>query len=230
MVKDFRGLQERLRQRLLAEIAAGELTGLELARRTGFQQAHISNFLNRKRGLSLQAMDEVLKVRGLTVSDLAAAHDPRSARRRTIHAAAAEMTHIPLVDGENCLATEIPYSLNRNALQSMTTRLQKLPVRMMTPRPQWQRFVAIRVNPSDAAAMAPRLPRGSTVVIDRHSNAADHRHSIYLIRSGNKIALRYVEKVAGAWLSRPHNPEYPLEVLKSVAGIIGRVCLVLAEI
>jgi plasmid maintenance system antidote protein VapI len=61
MSTNFRGLQERLRERLLAHINAGELTGMELARQTGFQQAHISNFLNRRRGLSLDAMDAILR-------------------------------------------------------------------------------------------------------------------------------------------------------------------------
>ena len=45
----FRALQENLRKALRERIEEGELTGLRLARDTGFKQAHISNFLNRKR-------------------------------------------------------------------------------------------------------------------------------------------------------------------------------------
>jgi hypothetical protein len=58
----FKGLQENLRKALLARIADRELTGLKLAEQTGFKQAHISNFLNRKRSLSLAGMDKVLTV------------------------------------------------------------------------------------------------------------------------------------------------------------------------
>ena len=36
----------------------GELTGLRLVEQSGFKQAHISNFLNCKRGLSLEGMDQ----------------------------------------------------------------------------------------------------------------------------------------------------------------------------
>ena len=36
---------------------------MEVARRTNFTQAHISNFLNRKRGLKLAALDRTLKAR-----------------------------------------------------------------------------------------------------------------------------------------------------------------------
>ena len=50
----FKVLQENLRKILWDRIEAGELTGLRLAEQTGFKQAHISNFFNRKRGLSLK--------------------------------------------------------------------------------------------------------------------------------------------------------------------------------
>ena len=57
----------------------GELTGLRLAEQTGFKQAHISNFLNRKRGLSLEGMDKVLNVQHLSVLDLI---DPAEVNKR----------------------------------------------------------------------------------------------------------------------------------------------------
>src|ERR1019366_8485670 len=63
----FRMLQENLRKTLWERIDGGELTGLRLAEQTGFKQAHISNFLNRKRGLSLEGMDRVLNVQHLSV-------------------------------------------------------------------------------------------------------------------------------------------------------------------
>ena len=61
----FRALQENLRKALWERIEEGDLTGLRLARETGFKQAHISNFLNRKRGLSVEGMDKVLNVQRL---------------------------------------------------------------------------------------------------------------------------------------------------------------------
>src|SRR5713101_6354058 len=71
----FVALQESLRKELRKRIDAGELTGMELARRTGFTQAHISNFLNRKRGLKLSALDRMLKAIGLVLYDLLNPHD-----------------------------------------------------------------------------------------------------------------------------------------------------------
>ena len=71
----FKVLQDNLRAILWERIEAGELTGLRLAQQTGFKQAHISNFLNKKRGLSLEGMDKVLSVQHLSVLDLLERHN-----------------------------------------------------------------------------------------------------------------------------------------------------------
>src|SRR5271167_3760409 len=75
----FRVLQDNLRKILWDRIEADELTGLRLAQQTGFKQAHISNFLNKKRGLSLEGMDKVLSVQRLSVLDLL---DPAEVSKR----------------------------------------------------------------------------------------------------------------------------------------------------
>src|SRR6202158_1331312 len=75
----FRVLQDNLRDALWERIQEGDLTGLRLAQQTGFKQAHISNFLNRKRGLSLEGMDRVLAVQHLSVLDLL---DPTEVTKR----------------------------------------------------------------------------------------------------------------------------------------------------
>src|SRR5215475_7938747 len=76
----FRTLQNNLRRVLWGRIATGELTGIHLAEQTGFKQAHISNFLNRKRGLSVEGMDKVLSVARLSILDLL---DPGEVARRS---------------------------------------------------------------------------------------------------------------------------------------------------
>jgi len=231
---DFRGLQERLRERLLTQIAAGELTGLQLAQETGFRQAHISNFLNRKRGLSLEAMDAILKTRKLTVEALLNFPSKPATRRRSLQANAPGVSHIPLIETEECLATELPYQERQNTLKSLFSRLDKLPVRAQVPRPHWTRFVATRVSKENALAMRPRLSAGSLVVIDRHSNAPDGE-SIYLARAGEKIVLRYVEALVGCFVLRGENPRARLLALEPagrtdpLAAIVGRVCLVVNE-
>src|SRR6266513_2885769 len=76
----FRSLQDNLRKTLQQRINAGELTGLRLAEQTGFRQAHISNFLNRKRSLSMDGMDRVLNIQRLSVLELL---DPSEVNKRS---------------------------------------------------------------------------------------------------------------------------------------------------
>src|SRR5208282_2113134 len=90
----FKVLQENLRKTLWHRIEEEGLTGLRLAQQTGFKQAHISNFLNRKRGLSLEGMDKVLRATPLR------ARSSRSGRsQQTCQHPAAERGRVP-----KCLA------------------------------------------------------------------------------------------------------------------------------
>src|SRR4051794_39182231 len=75
----FKAVQQNLRDVLWERIRAKQLTGMGLAELTGFKQAHISNFLNGKRGLSLEGMDRVLQVQKLSVLDLL---DPNEVNKR----------------------------------------------------------------------------------------------------------------------------------------------------
>src|ERR1700730_9411912 len=84
----FRDLHEALRLEVLRRLDLGLLTGSELARLTGFRQAHISNFLHAKRSLSLTGLDRVLVAINLTVDDVLPTH--QSTELPTIRASASE--------------------------------------------------------------------------------------------------------------------------------------------
>src|SRR5438045_2874354 len=92
----FTVLQDRLRDALWKRIEAGEITGLQVAKAAGFKQAHISNFLNRKRGLSIEAMDRALGVQRLSVLDLLDAKD--LSKGASISAANDQFQEVPLAD------------------------------------------------------------------------------------------------------------------------------------
>src|ERR1035438_879870 len=77
----LRHLQDRLRAHIRARIDRGELTGAGLSRKAGFQQGHLSNFLNSRRGLSLESMDRLLQTLRISVLDLV---DPEDIQRRAI--------------------------------------------------------------------------------------------------------------------------------------------------
>src|SRR3954452_22161850 len=120
----FRGLQERLRERLLAHIHAGELTGIQLARQTGFQQAHISNFLNRKRGLSLEAMDEILRTMRISLSDLITPVPPKRMPRLNSSGECAGFVTVPVVNESNCTATQVPNLGIRDTIKIASAAVQ----------------------------------------------------------------------------------------------------------
>src|SRR5690349_9367080 len=107
----FKTLQDNLRRTLWGRIEEGDLTGLRLAEQTGFKQAHISNFLNRKRGLSLEGMDKVLNVQHLSVLDLL---DPNEVNKRAsiLPPADDDFENVLLVDGKTAAVEPLILSMN----------------------------------------------------------------------------------------------------------------------
>src|ERR1700722_7655606 len=67
---NFQDLHELLRVELLRRIERGTLSRSRLAQQAGFQGAHISNFLNRKRALSLEGLDRVLASQNLAIDQI----------------------------------------------------------------------------------------------------------------------------------------------------------------
>lgn len=231
----FQTLQENLRKVIWSRIDAGQLTGLKLAHQTGFQQAHISNFLNRKRGLSLEGMDKVLSVQKLSVLDLL---DPAEINKR------ASIPPPPEEGFENVLLADSATAANdllitaenvRDILKFKRTFLKKLRTEMETDRSGWTRFVLIRMT-SDAMSMYPRLLPGATVLIDRHYNSLKPyrkgEQNMYAVRKDGETAVKYVELSGNTLILRPHNQAYPVDIISVEEGksygdyIIGRICYV----
>ncbi len=231
----FKVLQDNLRKILWQRIETGELTGLRLAQQTGFKQAHISNFLNRKRGLSLEGMDKVLSVQHLSVLDLL---DPVEVNKR------ASILPPSGDDFENVLLTE-PSTATRplitadqvvEILKFKKTFLRKLKPEPDGDRSAWHRFVLIKLDSREALAMHPRLVPGATLLIDRHYNSLKPyrkgEFNMYAVLKNDTLVVRYVEVAESHLILRPHNHSSPIEVIpmstdKSAADyLIGRICQV----
>ena len=236
----FKALQERLRQALWARIEAGELTGLRLAEQTGFQQAHISNFLNRKRGLSLDGMDKVLAVQHLSVLDLL---DPAEVNKRAsiLPPSQDQFENVLLVEAALAAAKPLIVASDvRAILKFKKNFLRRLRPDMATPRTDWTRFVLLKPDARDAMGMFPRLLPGATVLLDRRYNSlkpyrkGDSRN-MYAVRHEGSCTIRYVSLAANSLVLRPHNQGYPVEVIPIELGqnfadyIVGRVCHVAIE-
>lgn len=235
----FKTLQENLRKALWKRIDAGELTGLKLAEQTGFQQAHISNFLNRKRSLSLPGMDKVLAVQHLSVLDLLDA-DEINKRASILPPAEDEFENVLLVEGSIAAGEPIITSENvKEILKFKKSFLRRLRPDPASPRDDWRRFVLVKVDAHDGTSMYPRLLPGATVLIDRHYNSLEpyrrNDRNMYAVRKNGGCTIKYVELVGNNLVLRPHNQAYPVGLIeveedKTFADyIVGRVCHVAIE-
>src|SRR6478609_3812018 len=232
----FRALQENLRKTLWSRIEEGDLTGLHLAAQTGFKQAHISNFLNRKRGLSLEGMDKVLNVQHLSVLDLL---DPNEVNKRAsiLPPAADDFENVLLVDGKTAAVEPLILSMNvKEILKFKKSFLRKLRAEPEGDRDDWERFVMIRADGREGMSMYPRLLPGASVLIDRHHNSLKPyrkgEFNMYAVLKDGDCTVKYVEVAGNHLILRPHNQAYPIEVMTMEDGkhvgdyLIGRVCYV----
>ncbi len=235
----FKILQDNLRRVLWERIDAGELTGLRLAQQTEFKQAHISNFLNRKRGLSLEGMDKVLAVQHLSVLDLL---DPAEVNKRAsiLPPSSDEFENVLLTDASTAATQPLITSMHvKEILKFKKTLLRKLKPETEGDRSSWQRFVLIKVDAREAMSMYPRLMPGATLLIDRHYNSLrpyrKGEFNMYAVLKNDTCAVRYVEVAGNHLILRPHNHSSPIEVLlvedgKAAADyLVGRVCHVAME-
>ena len=238
----FQLLHENLRKAVASRISAGALTQLKLAGQTGFQQAHISNFLHKKRQLSMDGLDRVLSVLQLSVLDLL---DPAEINKRAsiVPPSQGDFENVLMVEGE--VAAVEPIITNehvKDILMFKKSFLHRLRSDMASKREGWYRFVLCKIDARDGTSMYPRLLPGSTVLIDRHYNSLlpyrKGEANMYAVRTsaGGGCTVKYVELTENHLVLRPHNQSYPVSVIAVAEKsnfadhIIGRICHVANEV
>jgi len=235
---NFQTMQNNLRRILLERIESRELTGLRLSQQTGFRQAHVSNFLNCKRGLSLEGMDKVLRVQKLSIFDLL---DPKEISRHVSVAPqhSDEFQNVPLVAASDAHVQRIGSNRVEEVLPFRKSFLSKLRPAIVGNRNLWERFLLIRVERDMAESMFPKLELRAIVLIDRHyTSLRPYRKgdlNLYAVRYGGQCAVRYVEQMGYQLLLRPVNASWPIEIVALNGGkmkycVIGRICYVGSEV
>lgn len=232
---NFSQMHERLRLDLLRRIQRGTLSVSLLARQTGFGQSHLSNFLRRKRQLSLEALDRVLAAQHLTAADLL----PSDASLDWV--AEDDLRNVPIVSWATAMHEAV---VRRGAVQKLL-RVPAGVLEQVRPRPSnsrraWVRFVAVRASAADAAAMDPVLAPEALAVLDRHYNLLQQYHpsrpSLYAVRHDAHLKLRYADFQAGRLLLLPYTRAAPVEAILPGPGesaaelIVGRVVMVINEL
>ncbi len=226
-------MHERLRLELLRRIQRGSLSVSLLARQTGFAQAHLSNFLNQRRHLSLEAMDRILAAQRLDAADLLpVAH--RAGLRRDYEGGSA----VPVVSHAVALFEPLIRPAAIQALLHLpASLLQSVHTGTSGARRKWERFVAIRVSSSDASQMDPLVLPEAIALIDRHYNSSapyhPHRRNLYAVRVGPHLTLRYVEFASSHLILRPYNNAFPVQLIEVNPEespydlLVGRIALIL---
>jgi transcriptional regulator with XRE-family HTH domain len=224
---NFTQMHERLRLELLRRIGRGSLSVSLLARLTGYGQSHISNFLRSRRQLSLEALDRVLSCQKITPWDLLPNNQQRSA-------ADEETDVVPLVSHTSALFEPFirPSSIHHNIPVPFGI-LKEVRWHCSNSRRRWTRFVAITVPGAEALPMDPVIYASSVVILDRHYNLLTpywpDRSNLYGVRTGSRVALRYVDFHAARLILRPYNLAFPVNLLEVPPGdspydqIAGRV-------
>ena len=229
-------MHERLRIELLRRIQRGTVSVSLLGRQTGFGQAHLSNFLHRRRQLSLEAMDRILTAQHLTVADLLP-----SAQQLKPEPGGSDVCAIPVVSHSVALFEPV---IRPSAIQSLlylpAVAVESVHSHASVTRRAWERFVAIRVLAVDAPAMDPLLLPEAITLIDRHYNSLlpyrPNRANLYAVRDGSHLKFRYVDFLASRLVLRPHNLAFPVDLIDVDPEespnelLVGRIAMILSEL
>jgi len=235
-------LQESVRAELQRRVDSGRIAASSLARQVGFKQAHISNFLNRRRALSLEGLDRVLAAQNLSVEGLLPVEIQASGEAGAAAKASTETGEaIPVVAQWTTMKEAVirPGAVIETVYAPIA-RLTESRARPVAKYQHWERFVAIRADVQQASAMQPMVLPESIVVLDRQYRSLAayraHQRTLYAVRTGAGLLLRFVEFDEGWLMLRPLSMEFPLQMIplgaeESAADyLVGRVVLVVNEL
>ena len=221
-----------------ARIERGLLTGSTLARATDFQQAHISNFLNRKRSLSLEGLDRVLAAQKLSVIDLLPPDSLPAIPASTGNASSAQtiavVTHTAASSSARIQTPEIIDTIEVPEAIIHSSRAHPLPGRnLMAALCRNSR----RCHPGsrDGASSTPALYRCHRPPLQLPHALSPPPPTVYAVRGSDALHLCFLEYEADRLILRPRNQQIPVLLIALAPNeqpadrVVGRVCYVLSE-
>lgn len=234
----FKDLQDELRRQIKARIDERELIGSDLSRDAAFQRSHLSNFLNSRRGLSLESMDRLLDSLQIGVLDLVDSGDIQ--KPMLLAPVASGFEGIAVVSAEH--AAQLAYFTSEHVRE--TAQFKKKFLRTLKPhdvchRSHWCRFVAVRLDNKTVRAVFPSTAVGATLLIDRHYTSLDpyrlRQPNLYVVRLDSHFAIGNAHLAGEHLVLRPRNPMLPVELARIDRArdyakcMVGRVCHVAIE-
>jgi hypothetical protein len=159
-------LQDKLRSHIRARIGRGDLTGTGLARDAGFPQGHLSNFLNSRRGLSLESMDRLLDTLGIGVLDLVDVGEIE--RRSAARGPSSKIESVAMVSAKDAALARFTPDQILETRSFNKSFLRKLKARYTVDRRDWLRFVLIKLDMKKTHGFFPFEISAATLLVDRH--------------------------------------------------------------
>jgi hypothetical protein len=229
-------LQDQLRAYIRARIGRGELTGSALARRASLPQGHLSNFLNSRRGLSLESMDRLLVALHLGVLDLVGS---KFAHLRPQRRAGDNVEPVAVISAEHAALARFASDQVLETRNFKKSYLRKLKLRAAVDRSDWLRFVLIKLDGRNSGGFFPR-PTATTLLVDRYYNSLEpYRRSqpnLYALSFAGRCVAAQISICDNCLMLRPREPRQPIEVVRIEPGrsysdyIVGRICQVGLEV
>ncbi len=229
-------LQDLLRVHIRARIGRGELTGSALAHKANLPQGHLSNFLNSRRGLSLDSMDRLLRALRIGVLDLVGgeygkARAPGRGRDR--------VEPIALVSAEHAALARFREDQILERRDFNKSYLRKLKPGVAVDRSDWLRFVLIKLDGRSSGGFFPRSIT-TTLLVDRYYNSLEpyrrDKPNLYALSLSGRCVAAQISVCDNCLMLRPREPRQPIEIVRIEPGrsysdyIVGRVCHVGLEV
>ena len=231
-------LQDQLRDHIRSRIRRRELTGSGLARAAGFPQGHLSNFLNFRRGLSLESMDRLLATLGIGVIDLIGSDEIQ--RRAVPYESGENVEQVALVARENATLARFTSEQILETRGFSKSFLRRLKPSKQHHRSDWRRFVLIKLDTAGARDLFSGDIGSATLLIDRHYSSLEpyrrRQPNLYAVNFSGSCLAGYLDFVDESLVLRKLDPRRPLQSVRIAAGrsysqyIIGRICQVGLEV
>lgn len=233
----FLTLQDQLREHIRARIRRRELTGSGLARAAGFPQGHLSNFLNLRRGLSLESMDRLLATLGISVLDLISQDEIQ--QRVALSLTGGQLEQVPLVSAEHAMLARFTPEQVWEMRGFRRAFLRRLSPSQQHHRSDWQRFVVIKIDMQQARDVFASDAVSATLLVDRHyTSLRPYRRvqpNLYVANVAGRLQTGYLSLVGENLVLRTRDPRCELRTIAIspsmdyASFIVGRVCHVALE-
>lgn len=228
-------IQKLIRENVLARITSNQISQRELALRLNLTQSHVSNFLNERRGVSIETLDGILRVLNLEVDDILPS---LQVSERTIKET--DCIAVPIIDLDSTMLRTLGERRILGVERFSKQFLRRLRSDSSANRKSWVRFVAVKIGRKSATDLFPWLEQSIECLIDRHyCSLKPYRRSeanIYVVKADDGYLIRYLEMHGTNLCLRPISPSEPIKVvsinwrrpLESL--VVGRVARIAAEL